>query len=687
MNKFCLKNIKLIVSIICSVLLLVLTIYLIYNIYLLKNIENFFRAIIIIFLCIIFLFFILFFIRSNKNNKNKLIVFCSIICIFYSFILYFVGFNVNKIYLSINNIANSFTTTSISLVTMIDNNNDDIKKIGNGKVGILSDNNNNKLAREIVQKYSINSDNLVEMNSYVDLINGLYNKDIEYAFLPTNYSIMFQNIDSFSTIFNDTKIIYTEEKTIEIEITNDQKIDEPFTVLIMGVDSELENIKDSSFNGDSLILLTFNPQKLSSTILSIPRDTYVPISCFSGNRKNKITHAAWYGEDCMIETIEDFLDVKVDYYVKINFKGVVKLVDALGGIEVDVPIDFCEQDSNRNFNNLICVDKGYQTLNGEQALALARHRKTINDIVRGENQQLVIKGLLNRVKNINSLDTIYSILDTISNNMKTNMSTNEILSLYNVAKKIINKSKNANIDELISIQKLNITGYDAYIYDYSSIDRQGTKLTLYNFVPYQSSIDEVIIAMKTNLDLIESIENNNINGNNYSKNNVYLLPDFIGSNKSVAISYGEENGININVEYVTSSNPNYQIGEIIDQSLPKGMDLNYISTDGLSITVVEAIEIEEQLKIEEKKINCAKEENKESSVCEIPNFVGKYYSEFEEWTKLNNYSYRIKVNEVVKDEQNYDKNKKGIIISQTPTSGSIYNIIGNVIEITYISEE
>ena len=117
----------------------------------------------------------------------------------------------------------------------------------------------------------------------------------------------------------------------------------------MGVDSEKEGIENSTFNGDSLMLLTFNPETLSTTMLSIPRDSYVPIACFAGQRKNKITHAAWKGESCMIDTIQNFLDVKIDYYVKINFKGVVKLVDALGGVQVDVPYNLCEQNSNREW--------------------------------------------------------------------------------------------------------------------------------------------------------------------------------------------------------------------------------------------------------------------------------------------------------------------------------------------------
>lgn len=698
--KISIKKVKIILTYLFSFLTLISTGYLIYNISLLNNIENFLRMVANILLCLIFLTFVIFFIKSNKVRKHKMIVIVGIVSILYSSLLYFIAFNINKVYSSISSITNNFTTTSISLVSLSTNPVTDIKEINNGKIGLLSDESKNEIAMSIVKNKALKTDNLVKMDGYTDLIDALYDKKIDYAFLPTNYAIMFQNIESYATISTDTKIIYTEEKKVKTNVSKNHKLDKPFTVLIMGVDSEFENIANSSFNGDALMVLTFNPNTLSTTILSIPRDTYVPISCFSGNRKNKITHAAWYGEDCMIETIENFMNISIDYYVKINFKGVVKLVDALGGIDVDVPMSFCEQDSNRNFDNLICLDKGYQHVNGEQALALARHRKTINDFIRGQNQQLVIRGLMNSAKGINSLDTIYSLLDTVSNNMETNMSTNEILSLYNIAKDIMVKSKDTNIDELLNMQRLYINGYDAYIYDYSQINGQGTGMTLYDFVPYSGSIKEISDAMKLNLGLIEDIpikefsfsvddpyEENVIGRDNYNGDNVSLLPDFIGDDESVATSYGNKKGINVNVNYVTSSNSNYTIGQIIDQDLPEGMDLDYISSAGLTITVVEKIEKDDDDDDDDKKVNCSLEENKDHKKCIIPDFIGDYYSTFEIWQKANNYSYRVKVNEIKPDDAKYDSSKRGLIIEQKASYDNIYDLIGNTIEITYISDE
>ena len=379
----------------------------------------------------------------------------------YSIILVVASITAHNIYEKIAKISTSTTTYSSSIVTLNTNDVSNIKDIpSNEKIGILNDENSidgYTVPNEIIKKEKLKNE-IVKYNDYSSLIHDLLDEKIKYVFLPTNYEVKLSSTDSFD--FSKTKIVYSYEKSIKLETSTETKITAPITVLLMGVDSSTNDIKNASLNGDALMLITFNPKTLNSTILSIPRDTYTSISCFAGNRKNKITHAAWYGESCMQKTIENLMDIKIDYYVKIDFKGVVNLVDAIGGIEVDVPIKFCEQDSNRNFDNLICLNKGKQVLNGEQALALSRHRKTIND------------------------------------NIETNMTTNQIFSFYDIALKIVDASKTK---DAFNMQRLYISGYDQYIFDYSNLYNAGMKLNLYNFIPYDQSLDEVKKAMKSNL--------------------------------------------------------------------------------------------------------------------------------------------------------------------------------------------
>ncbi len=661
------KKFKLIIILFINIILTIVNISLIYNMLLLKNVETTLRVIIIIILILIYISSIYISFKII-NKKDKIIIIFSIILLLYSIVLYFISFNIGKVYKSLSGITNNYMVTSMSIVTLSNHH----VNYNDGTIGYI----NTSMSLKILDNNAL--DNRKLNDNYVELLNNLYDGQVDFAIVPTNYKLMFNNL--IDKNLDEISIVRTFEEKIKVE-NNNQKIDKPFTILLMGVDSEIDGINNSSFNGDALMLITFNPKTLSTTLLSIPRDTYVPISCFENNRKNKITHAAWNGDTCMINTVESFFDIHIDYYLKINFKGIVSLVDELGGVEVDVPISFCEQDSNRNFDNQICLDKGTKLLNGEEALALARYRKTINDIKRGENQQLIVKGLMNKLKSIKSVNTIYNLLDTISNNMETNMNTNEILSLYNIGKEIVLKSNSSNIDEIIKIKKLFINGYDAYIYDYDNITKAGTKLTLYNYIPYTESIDAIKTAMKINLGLLDgNLDESDEIGRVGSGANVYVFPNFVGDNISTVKEYCDNKGIKLNIKYVTSKNNNLSVGEVTNQSIMSGMDLEYIGSDTLDVTVIEKIEKEEV-------INCSKEESKDKDICKVPNFINKNYSDFVTWRKSNNYSFLIKENKIDPNNPLYDYSKKGMIISQNPKNISIYDLIGNTFEITYISDE
>lgn len=491
--------------------------FFVYSLSLLSGIETMIRvtlSFIILFLCICFT--LTYFKAFKKKRKRNIFYF--IISFIYSVILILFGYYILKTYNVVDKFSSDTTTYSSSLVTLSTNKVNDIKNVS-GNVGIVNDKDNvigYQIPKEVIKNEKLDV-STKKYDSYIDIITALYDKEIDYAFLPTNYSIMFSNYEAadFSKLDSETKIVYTKEKKIKTKTTSiSTKLNKPFTILLMGVDSENEEIAGSSFNGDSLMLITFNPKTLNATILSIPRDTYVPIACFAGKKKNKITHAAWYGEDCMMQTIEEFTNVNIDYYVKINFKGLVKIVDTLGGVDVDVPYSFCEQNSNREFGNgTIYVDKGYQTLNGEQALAFSRNRHTwpaycgakysnyvSNDFIRGQNQQTVLKSILNKIKEKGDLNTIYKLLDVVSNSMETNLTTSEILSLYNIGKDVIAKSSSGQgIDEIIGMQRLYLSGKDAYIYDSAS------RANLYNYILYKESLKDVVSAMKINLELEEPI--------------------------------------------------------------------------------------------------------------------------------------------------------------------------------------
>lgn len=707
------KNKRSLLLNICLLIFTAVCIYFLYSISLLTGIENVIRICITV---VVFIIWLCLFIRGmNRLHNHKKVSKIVTVMIIISLVLGFIAFNITKTYSSIDKMSTNTNVYSTSIVTLNDNDADNIDDIAKEKIGMLSDETNvegYELPNEIIKKEKLKN-KIIYYDSFISLIKGLYEGEVSFVFLPTNYGVMFNSIEGYENLEHETKIIYSYQKKKKVETgEKNGKLTDPFTILVMGVDSEKENIKDSTFNGDALMLITFNPKTLSSTILSIPRDTYVPISCFDGQRKNKITHAAWYGEECMISTIENLMDIDIDYYLKINFKGVVNLVDALGGIEVEVPFSFCEQNSDREWGDkTVYVEKGLQQLNGEQVLALARNRHpnpsqcsskwtnyNSNDFIRGQNQQLIIKGMLNKAKSIRSLNTIYDLLDTISNSMETNMTTSEILSLYNVGKNILIKHADSDASDLVNMQRLYISGYDAYIYDYSTKNNQGTGLRLYNFVAYDGSINDVSNAMKINLGLKKETvikkfsfsvddpyEEEVIGKDSYNETGITLLPNFVGQNKSVATTFGAKHGLKINISYVDSASKK---DLIISQSVPADADLDALDKNkGITVKVSNGSKNSSSNNNSNvsDEVDCSLKANRDDTKnCSVPSFINKKYSSFTNWYKYNK-QYDI----------DYDasscKNSTDMIISQTGVSGgsSIYDWIhdGKKLTITCSSDD
>ena len=474
-------------------LCIISSLYLIYRIYQFGPIEPTIRYIII---GIILLIDFIFFYKKQKIKGKKLILFVMVI---------YIGFNVfmslviGKIYDAIDSINKSKVIYSTSLVTLSSNDNNDIENINNCKIGIINDTlsiDNYVIANDIIKENKLDSNNEIKKyGDILDMLSDLYSEKIDYMFISSNYQVMFSTTDGYENIGNELKVITTKDKSVaKNNSSNNSSVDGPFSILLMGVDSEKDGLKKNAYaNGDSLILVTFNPDTYNATMMSIPRDSYLPITC-RNNKKNKLTHAGWYGTDCMIETIEKTFNIDIDYYVKVNFKGVVNLVDALNGVEVEVPKRLCTDNSDRMGN--ICIEKGLQTLDGEHALVLARNRYdlALGDIGRGYNQQLLIRAMIKKLTTVRSVNQLLDIIDTVSNNLDTNLTTNEILSFYNIFKDMIKINRNDDGD-VFNIEQLKLEGTGKMVY-FSNL-----KMKLWTYQLDKKSIDEVSKAMRVNLDL------------------------------------------------------------------------------------------------------------------------------------------------------------------------------------------
>ncbi|CAM4032556.1 MULTISPECIES: LCP family protein [Bacillus] len=213
-------------------------------------------------------------------------------------------------------------------------------------------------------------------------------------------------------------------RTEDVEITK-----EPFTLLIMGI----EDYATDGQNGrtDSLMFATVNPKTKKISLMSIPRDSRVPI--VGKNKEDKINAAhAYGGEEMAIKTVEGFLKVPVDHYIKIDFQGFKGIVDAVGGVTVDVPFDFWER-SDMDYYKKIEFKQGQQDLNGEEALAYVRMRKQDpnGDYGRAARQRQLLAAVAQK---LNSASTVFKIKDlttVVGKYIKTDIPISDGLALYN----------------------------------------------------------------------------------------------------------------------------------------------------------------------------------------------------------------------------------------------------------------
>lgn len=262
-------------------------------------------------------------------------------------------------------------------------------------------------------------------DSLTDLGNNLIKENIDIIFISSvQYDILDEEIKDFKT---DTKILYTAKH--ELEVTKNQgssaskySIDNGiFNVYISGIDTSgsITNVARSDAN----ILATINTNTHEVLLTSIPRDYYVTLHSYGA--KDKLTHSGIYGINETVSTVEDLLDVDINYYVRVNFTTVIKLVDTLGGVDINSEYDFTTTEGY-HFN------KGYNHVNGTEALAFSRERQAFanGDNQRVRNQQLVIEAIIKKVLNSNTILTKYtSILDSLEGSFQTNIKQDEISGL------------------------------------------------------------------------------------------------------------------------------------------------------------------------------------------------------------------------------------------------------------------
>ena len=596
---------------IVSIVYIVTLFFFIKSLLSLSGIETVLRIVFIVFFILYIVLYCFWNLLNLLRRKYKALIITSIVSVIFIIIFCVGSYYINMVYSNIDNITEAdrlvYTSYLIALKdTEFDN---------DSSVGMLDSENEiewNVLARKLYSEEKL-ANSITDYTDYNEMIRDLYNGDIDAIFVPGNYVTLFSNEEQYQNISSETKVLYEYSEEMDNQdliLSSDKTFDEPLTFLLMGVDSEKAGLNaNAAFNGDTLMLITFNPTTLTATMVSIPRDTYVPIAC-NNNRYAKINSSAAYGTSCVIDTVSNFLDVEIDYYVKINFKGVVELVDAIGGVEVDVEAPtynsdkydgmMCEQNSDRHFgSSLVCIEPGLQTLNGEQALAYARNRHMYigGDLDRIRHQQQVVEAIASKALQFSSITDLQNILNAISSNIATNMDTNTILSGYNVVKNMV--SNVIGGEDLLNINKAYLETYSLPVY----VPSMGYTTSAQGY--YVDSLEDIRHALKVSLELEEDEA---IKTFSFSVNEPYeitspgsglrqeksssTLPNFIGSTVSVAEEFCNEHGIDFHIEYVDPDsehyNPNVAVGLIGDQSEFIGVLLSTV--DELTVYVVNSRE-------------------------------------------------------------------------------------------------
>ena len=267
---------------------------------------------------------------------------------------------------------------------------------------------------------------------------------------------------------NQTKIIYSFQieknvQPIKKEVNTKQ---ETFNIYISGIDT-YGNISSVS-RSDVNIIATINPNTNKILLTTIPRYYYVQLDGTTG-LKDKLTHAGIYGVEKSVKTIENLLDIDINYYVKVNFSSVEKIVDTLDGVNVYSKYSFIGYEGSY-------FHEGYNYVYGKQALEFARTRKTIEggDRTRGKNQEALIEAILERICSKEILTKYTQLLDTLEDSFQTNLAEEEITTII---KKQIDEGKSWQVESI------SVDGENAHRYTYSYGGRE-----LFVIIPNEETI-------------------------------------------------------------------------------------------------------------------------------------------------------------------------------------------------------
>lgn len=422
-------------AIILSVILVIFTGGLVYQIFKLQILPDniLIPGILVIVLFSVILFILINFYANGIISKIIYSILVIIICVVYGFGNYYL-YSTNATLETVTD-QSSLSKNTVSVVALNSSSLEDVNSLNGTKIGVLR-----TIGKESTKKSlsDLKKDNVTYTKKTYDnmlgILKALYDGEVDAIVLNEAYRSNVCDLEDYTNFNNDTKVIhktvyYTKENSSLLAVSDITS--KPFSILISGNDSF--GSLDETSRSDVDMLVTINP--VTSTILmtSIPRDSYVEEVCddYACNygAYDKLTHTGLYGVDTTKDTVENLLGIDVNYVFRVNFTSMIDIVDALGGIDIDVAEGMAVSRFYTN-STLEGVHEGTNHLDGKRALAYSRERKAYidGDVQRARNQQQVLQAMFKKATSPEIITKYTSLLKALTHAFDTNMSTKEITS-------------------------------------------------------------------------------------------------------------------------------------------------------------------------------------------------------------------------------------------------------------------
>lgn len=358
--------------------------------------------------------------HHHKTKPREIVG--KVISLLLSVLMVFGSVMINKGYSTLDDITNSNTkSTHYAIVVLKSSKIDSLSELQNESIEYCLQYDKEKDMNQVIAeaKKKESSLNFDVAMTYSKLGDDLYNNTVNAILINTAYNGMFE--DNHPDFQNEVKEIWTSDIETKVKdfSTRVSVTNTPFIIYISGIDTygSITTVSRSDVN----MIVTVNPNTKKILLTSIPRDYYVTLA--NMKKKDKLTHSGIAGPENTVKTMAQFLGTDINYYARVNFTSLVTMVDALGGITVNVDQDF----SAGGYTYKL----GLQQMNVEEALAYSRERHSFadGDNVRVKHQQDVLMAMLNKMMSPAVITNYSSVLKAISGCFETNMASSDITDL------------------------------------------------------------------------------------------------------------------------------------------------------------------------------------------------------------------------------------------------------------------